>query len=34
MFGHEHRQETSILYENIALQNEKGFLVAPGNLKV
>lgn len=34
MSGHEHRQETGILYENIASQNEKSFLVAPGNFKV
>lgn len=34
MSGHEHRQKTGILYENIASQNEKSFLVAPGNFKV
>lgn len=34
MSGHEHRQETGTLYENIASQNEKSFLVAPGNFKV
>lgn len=29
-----HRQETGTLYENIASQNEKSFLVALGNFKV